>query len=99
MPAQTKNRSSRFQAPLYAAAGAGDLVYQRLRKVELDRVTEFAQAAQHRAAEVYRDLVARGERVVTRRETVKTAPSAVESTPAAVDEPRPIKRTRPVDDK
>ena len=61
MPTQTK---SKLPAPLYAAAGAGDFVYQRLRQVEFDRVSEFAAAAQQKAMALYQELVARGEKVV-----------------------------------
>jgi len=96
MPAQMKN-ANKLPAPLYAAAGAGDVVYQQLRKVELDKVTEFAQAAQKRAVKVYRDLVARGERVVNGK-PVRVVPTAVDSTPAAVDTPRPVKRARTTND-
>jgi hypothetical protein len=92
MPAQTKNK---LPAPLYAAAGASDIVYQQLRKMEFDKITEFAQIAQERAMAMYRDLVARGERVVEGKPgkpAVRTAPTPVDSTPAAVGA-RPIKKT------
>lgn len=95
---------NRIPGPIYAAAGAGDLAYQKLRvlpKVLPEKVTELrgrvaelrpvvaervrqtdldrlraaarrnattivqnAHLAQHRAAEMYIELVARGERVV-----------------------------------
>ncbi|HZN76901.1 MAG TPA: hypothetical protein VFC00_35185 [Micromonosporaceae bacterium] len=89
MPAQTKNK---LPAPLYAAAGASDIVYQQLRKVEFDKLSEFAQIAQERAMAVYRDLVARGERIVNGKPAVRTAPTPVDSTPAGVDAARPVKK-------
>jgi hypothetical protein len=91
--------TTKKMAPLYAAAGAGDLAYQQLRKlpekvaelrdrvgelrptvagavteqrrrVDLDRLRDMARrnasVLQERAVGIYGDLVARGERVVTR---------------------------------
>jgi heparin binding hemagglutinin HbhA len=91
--------TKKYPAPLYAAAGAGDLAYQQLRKlpekvaelrgrvselrpavtdavgeqrrrVDLDRLRDIARrnaaVLQERAVAVYGDLVARGERVVSR---------------------------------
>jgi hypothetical protein len=96
MPAQTK---SKLPAPIYAAAGASDLLYQRLRKVEFDKVAEFARDAQERAVAVYRDLVARGEKVVKGKTPVRVVPTAVDTRPAAADAPKPVKRTRAAVDK
>lgn len=88
-------------APLYAAAGAGELAYERLRRLpetaartaetlrerfaarDFSEVRESAQrstavvvaraaAAQERAAAGYRNLIARGERVVAERAGVTT---------------------------
>lgn len=105
----TKTKS-KLPAPLYAAAGAGDLAYRRLRKLapkagelnlrgELDKVRERtrrsakavlgsaqagAQAAQHRAATVYTDLVQHGKRVVAGdARTVKPAVTEPVSASAA----------------
>jgi len=87
----------KIPAPLYAAAGAGDLAYQQLRKLpeqvsqlrgrvaelrpvvaetNLDKLRDVArrnagafvagaQEAQTRATAVYKDLVARGQKVVS----------------------------------
>jgi len=103
----------KIPAPLYAAAGAGDLAYQQLRKLpeqvaqlrgrvsdlrpavteavaetNLDKIREVArrnasafvagaQEAQVRATAVYKDLVARGHKVVGDVE-----PAAIEVAPA-----------------
>lgn len=79
MPTQTK---SKLPAPFYAAAGAGDFVYQRLRQVEFDKVSEFAQAAQRKAVDLYFEFVARGEKVVAGGRSAKNG----HHSPAAVEE-------------
>jgi heparin binding hemagglutinin HbhA len=144
----TTDTARRYPAPLYAAAGAGDLAYQQLRKlparaVELtgklrpvvtdavrepklrvdrdmaDRVRDVAirnaavlltgvQAAQERAAAVYTDLVARGEKVVEGPKPLPPAGDLVTiDEPAGLPAPeaggpaaasvnaKPVKKTRP----
>ncbi|HET8682475.1 MAG TPA: hypothetical protein VFM54_11460 [Micromonosporaceae bacterium] len=120
----TPRTKTKLPAPIYAAAGAGDLAYRRLRALapkagdlhlrdELDKVRErtrrgakaflgSAQAAQHRAAAVYTDLVQHGKRVVagetgytpppTRPVPVTPVPSVTPASaiePAGVDGPAP----------
>ncbi|GAA0709664.1 hypothetical protein Drose_03020 [Dactylosporangium roseum] len=114
----TKTTTRKIPTPLYAAAGAGDLAYEQLRKLpttvaqirarvgelrpvvteavssDLDRLRVVArrnatnllsnaqagaQVAQHRAFEVYTDLVARGEKVVS---TARGAEAKIEIEPA-----------------
>ncbi|HET8660893.1 MAG TPA: hypothetical protein VFM55_18075 [Micromonosporaceae bacterium] len=110
----TTRTKTKLPAPFYAAAGAGDLAYRRLRALapksgelhlrdELDKVRERtrrgakaflgsaqagAQAAQHRAAAVYTDLVQHGKRVMA-GETGYTSPTARPVEPAAMVEPVP----------
>ena len=67
----------KYPAPFYAAAGAGEYAYQRLRALDIDRIRHTAQT-------VYADLVARGERVIANRSTTDVAvPPARKRTPAA----------------
>src|SRR5256885_15390778 len=106
----------KIPAPFYAAAGAGDLAYQQLRKLpeqvsqlrgrvselrpavseavaetNLDKIRDVArrnagafvagaQVAQTRATAVYKDLVARGQKVVS---GTGTTGAAIEVAPAA----------------
>jgi heparin binding hemagglutinin HbhA len=106
----------KIPAPLYAAAGAGDLAYQQLRKLpeqvshlrgrvselrpavteavaetNLEKIRDVAkrnadafvagaQVAQTKATEVYKGLVARGQKVVS---GTGTASAAIEVAPAA----------------
>jgi len=106
----------KIPAPLYAAAGAGDLAYQQLRKLpeqvsqlrgrvselrpavteavaetNLDKIRDVAkrnadafvagaQVAQTKATEVYKGLVARGQKVVS---GTGTASAAITVAPAA----------------
>jgi hypothetical protein len=113
---------TRIPTPLYAAAGAADLAYRKLRDLqakvaeqrpltggrELDverlrgvakrNVKAFvagAQVAQEKAAEIYTDLVARGEKVVRggARDTESTVAEIADQ--AAADVKRTTaKRTR-----
>ncbi|HEX6500346.1 MAG TPA: hypothetical protein VF054_15150 [Micromonosporaceae bacterium] len=125
----TTETNRRIPGPLYAAAGAGDLVYQQLRKlptkvVELreradtdlkvdvdkvrDRATDAAQrnlaallttaqAVQERAAAVYTELVARGERVVrgAEAEAADTALTVATELEAAANEPAEVEAKTP----
>lgn len=120
----TTETNRRIPGPLYAAAGAGDLVYQQLRKlpakvVELrgrtdadlrfdvdklrDRATDAAQrnlaglltgaqVVQERAAAVYTELVARGERVVrgAEAEAADAALNVATELEAAANEPADV---------
>jgi heparin binding hemagglutinin HbhA len=103
----------KIPAPLYAAAGAGDLAYQQLRKLpeqvsqlrgrvselrpavteavaetNLDKIRDvakrnadaFVAGAQAKATEVYKGLVARGQKVVS---GTGTASAAIAVSPAA----------------
>jgi hypothetical protein len=128
---QTTN--TRIPTPLYAAAGAADLAYRKLRDLqakvaeqrgltagrELDverlrgvakrnvkafvvsaqaaqeKVVAGAQVAQEKAAAIYTDLVARGEKVV--RGGARTAQSTAGEIAAKAQadaRPAPAKRTR-----
>jgi hypothetical protein len=106
----TKQTTRKYPAPIYAAAGAGDLAYQALRTIPA-RVAELrgktavpeidverlrvvarrnaaafragAQAAQEKAVEIYTDLVARGEQVVSGG--AKTAQTAITEVAANVE--------------
>lgn len=104
------NQRAHLPAPVYAAAGAGELAFKKLRTLperavhaagtlrgrvavrdrdlaaELARMRESAQrgtavlaaraaAAQERAATGYRNLVARGERVIAARSGVAADPA------------------------
>lgn len=123
-------------APIYAAAGAGELAYEKLRKLpelaartartagefrqrlatrdrdlnaELARVRESAQrgtavvaaraaTAQQRAATGYRNLVARGQRVVNDRFGVTTGhaePAGIEVEVGPVSSDRPASAGTP----
>lgn len=55
----TQANRNNFFGPLYAAAGAGDLVYQKLRKVPA-----ALGGLSGKATAFYNELVARGTRVV-----------------------------------
>jgi len=106
----------KIPAPLYAAAGAGDIAYRQLRKLpeqvaqlrgrvselrpavteavaetNLDKIRDVAkrnadafvagaQVAQTKATEVYKGLVARGQKVVS---GTGTASAAIAVSPAA----------------
>ena len=80
MTTQTQPKTRTIPAPFYAAAGAADLAYQKLRTgtardLDVEKLREVArrnaaavvagaQAAQEKAVALYTDLVARGEKVV-----------------------------------
>ena len=141
----TTETARRYPAPVYAAAGAGDLAYQQLRKlparaaelteklrpvvaepklrVDVERVRDVAirnaavlmtgvQAAQERAAAVYTDLIARGEKVVDGPKPLRPAgdlvtidepaglpPAEAGGAAAASVNAKPVKKTRPAADK
>lgn len=128
----TTANTKKIPAPLYAAAGVGDLAYQEIRKLpervatlrgravelrpvvadamsedrlkaDLERLRTVARrnasilidnahVAQERAAAVYTDLVARGERVVQSAKAERAAEAEPTETPvveieaAAADE-------------
>ncbi|GAA2628709.1 hypothetical protein GCM10010399_70480 [Dactylosporangium fulvum] len=125
----TKTTTRKIPTPLYAAAGAGDLAYEQLRKLpttvaqirarvgelrpvvteavssDLDRLRVVArrnavnllsnaqagaQVAQHRAFEVYTDLVARGEKVVS---TARGAEAKIEIEPVGKTVTAEVKAT------
>ena len=120
---------TRIPNPIYAAAGAADLAYQKLRDLqakvaeqrtvsrELDmdrlrgvarrnasvvistaqqaqeRVLAGAQVAQERAAAIYTDLVARGEKVVRSRARTAQGTAGEIADTAAADSKRTKRAT------
>lgn len=95
-------------APIYAAAGAGDVAYQQLRRLPevAHRLRESAQrgsatfvaraaTVQDRTAAGYRRLVARGEQVMAERIGVATGhpePTGIEVEVGQVQPAQPAER-------
>ncbi len=95
----TAPTKTRIPNPLYAAAGAADYAYEKLRDLQA-RVVEQrptfisgAQAAQERAVAIYTDLVARGEKVVRSRARAAQGSAGEIADTAAADGKRTTRRS------